>query len=185
VFGVTALLFGAQSAASLATSRAPFIRHVPPSLSLRWPWKWHLQPLSQPRKKAPAQTEKDKQRRLADIQFSLCTSRRQANDLFVGLDARALPPPPSLPPPECIRCLTACGVLSDLQLASSATVSSITADTSDEDRSIACAAAEFVAIALEGMGGAPDESPDLLHHSGYPVSTSVGGGLVEAVAASQ
>ena len=76
-------------------------------------------------------------------------------------------------------------MLSDLQLASSAAVNSITADTSEKDRCVAYAAAEFVAIALEGMGGAPDESPDLLHHSGCPVSTSVSGGLVEAVAASQ
>lgn len=73
-------------------------------------------------------------------------------------------------------------MLSDLQRATSATVSSLTDDTSRADTGAAYAAYEFVTIALEGMGGVSDESPDLLNPLGYPVSTSVSGGLVEAVA---
>ena len=49
---------------------------------------------SQPRKKTPIQKENDKLRRQAGDQSSLDTSRLQAKDLVVSLDARALPPPP-------------------------------------------------------------------------------------------
>ena len=72
-------------------------------------------------------------------------------------------------------------MLSDLQRASSATVSSLPGNTSQADTGAAYAACEFVTIALEGMGGVSDESPDLLNPLGYPVSTSVSGCL-EAVA---